>query len=97
MDPQSSAVSEDVGIEGGSDVSLREMSTSEQLQSSVSVENNGHIRKLRTNENLNHSLMYCKIKESIYSRDVKIKRFYGALRCRRGRFGIGSVIDHNRL
>ncbi len=62
MDPQSSAVSEDVGIEGGSDVSLREMSTSEQLQSSVSVENNGHIRKLRTNENLNHSLMYCKIK-----------------------------------
>ncbi len=37
MDPQSSAVSENVGIEGGSDVRLREMSTSEQLQSSVSV------------------------------------------------------------
>ncbi len=49
MDPQSSAVSEDVAIEG-SDVSLREMSTSEQLQSSVSVENNGHIRKLRTKD-----------------------------------------------
>ncbi len=28
-------------------------------------------------------------------RGVEINRFYGASRCRRGRFGIGSVIDHN--
>ncbi len=46
------------------------MSTSEHLQSSVSVEKNGHIRKLRTKENLNHPLMYCKRKESIYSTNI---------------------------
>ncbi len=31
------------------------------------------------------------------NRGVEMNRFYGASRCRRGRFGIGSVIDHNRL
>ncbi len=31
------------------------------------------------------------------TRGVEMNCFYGATRCRRGRFGIGSVIDHNRL
>ncbi len=31
----------------------------------------------------------------VHIRGVEINCFYGALRCRRGRFGIGSVIDHN--
>ncbi len=35
--------------------------------------------------------------KTLATRGVEINRFYGALRCRRGRIGIGSVIDNNRL
>ncbi len=34
---------------------------------------------------------------TLYNRGVEINNFYGASRCRLGRFGIGSVIDYNRL